>query len=76
MSPLAGILGMLVLAALNGEGSLRGRWLWASAPWSSRAGPLGCFGVARPPALSTVWSGVTRLDPAPLEQVLQTWPAA
>ncbi len=55
MYPLSGILGMLVLAALNGEGSLRGMWLWVRAHWSDLADALGFFGLSRPPALSTVW---------------------
>ena len=29
--PLAGLWGMLILAAVNGEQSLRGMWLWAQA---------------------------------------------
>ncbi len=51
-------------------------WLWASAPWAQGADARGCFGVPRPPALSTVWSALTRLDPTYFEQVLRKWAAA
>ena len=33
MYPLASILGLLVLAALNGERSLRGMWMWGCTHW-------------------------------------------
>lgn len=31
--PLGGVLGMLVLGALNGETSLRGMWMWGCKHW-------------------------------------------
>jgi hypothetical protein len=46
--PLAGVLGMLVLAAPHGESSLRGMWLWARARWGRLWMPLGFRSPAPP----------------------------
>ena len=73
--PLAGVLGMLILAALHGESSLRGMWLWAMARWGRLWAPLG-FWSSHPPGLSTVWTIVARVPAADLEAVLQAWAAA
>jgi hypothetical protein len=73
MYPLASILGLLVLAALNGERSLRGMWLWGCTHWSRTADDLGFFGVQHPPALTTLWYVLTRLDLSALETTLQNW---
>ena len=34
--PLAAVMGMLVLAAIHGESSLRGMWLWTQVRWQPR----------------------------------------
>ena len=72
--PLAGVLGMLILAALHGESSLRGMWLWAMARWARLWAPLG-FGSSHPPGLSTVWTILARVPAEELERILATWTA-
>ncbi len=73
MYPLASILGLLVLAALNGERSLRGMWMWGCTHWPQIADGLGFWDVARPPTLSTVWYVLTRLDLDALDAVVHEW---
>ena len=73
MYPLASILGLLVLAALNGERSLRGMWMWGCSHWPQIADGLGFWDVARPPTLSTVCYVLTRLDLDALDAVVHEW---
>jgi hypothetical protein len=68
------VLGMLILAALHGESSLRGMWLWAMARWARLWAPLG-FWSSHPPGLSTVWTIAARVSAADLETVLAAWAA-
>lgn len=75
MYPLASILAFLVLAALNGERSLRGMWVWGCAHWPQIADGLGFWDVSRPPTLSTIWYVVTRLDLDALNVAMQNWAA-
>ncbi len=70
--PLAAVLGMLVLAAINGEHSMRGMWLWARARWERIWVPLG-FLSPKEPGQSTVWTIVAGVDTAPLEALLGDW---
>lgn len=39
-----GLMAMLLLAALHGETSLRGMWLWGCGQWERIAGPLDLWG--------------------------------
>jgi hypothetical protein len=64
---------MLILAALHGEKSLRGMWMWACKRWASIAHPLGFDGNPHPPAYGTVWNVVTALDGDALDGTLQDW---
>ena len=73
MYPLVGVLGMLLLAAINGESSLRGMWLWGVQRWQRIRRELGLMHVANPPALSTVWYVLEDLDDAALETELSAW---
>ncbi len=73
MYPLASLLGLLGLAARNGERSRRGMWLWGCAHWPQIAAGVGFFGVQHPPALTTLWYVLTRLDRSTLETTLQSW---
>jgi hypothetical protein len=57
---------------LHGQSSLRGIWVWAHQHWPQVWQPLG-FLTPRFPALTTLWSLLTRLDPAVLEQVGAAW---
>jgi len=71
--PLSGLLGMLILAALHGEASLRGMWMWACKRWTSLRRPLGFVGNPHPPAYGTVWYVVSALDSDALDKSLQEW---
>lgn len=70
--PLAGILGMLLLGALNGESSLRGMVIWGTEHWREIAGPLG-FVNRSAPVYGTVWEVLARLSPAALEAIFVVW---
>ncbi len=59
--PLPALLGLLILAALHGESSLRGMWLWARNHWNDVWRPLG-FGSPHVPALTTIWNALGILD--------------
>jgi hypothetical protein len=81
--PLYGLLAVLVLAALQGERSLRGMWQWASgreAEWLSYPSP-GFRAVKRIPGLATfsqlvfAWRNIIpflglHTNPIPLRQTL------
>lgn len=71
--PLWSLLGMLVLAAINGQKTLRSMWLWGCDHWSVIARPLGFTGQAHPPAYGTVWYLLSKLDPVILQQPLGEW---
>lgn len=71
--PLAGILAMLILAALQGESFLRGMWLWAQAHQEKLLWPLGFWAVGRLPALGTVWRLLSKLDEEALAQAVSAW---
>ncbi len=71
--PLYGLLAILLLAAMHGERSLRGMWLWArererillSYP------ALGLRAVRRIPGLATFWYALSQLQGGKLEAALQ-----
>ncbi len=67
---LAGLLGMLVLAAVHGEGSLRGMWLWCQAHWERLAPAFDLWEHPRPPAYATLWHLLAQLDAEELGQAL------
>jgi hypothetical protein len=71
--PLWGLLAMLILGALHGEGSLRGMWLWAVKHWPALFQPLGLLGNPHAPVYSTYWEVMSRLDTARLEEVMSAW---
>lgn len=71
--PLGSLLGMLILAALNGESSLRGMWLWSCQHWGIISRGLGFTGQRHPPSYGTVWNVVSRLDVAEVEMVVRAW---
>ncbi len=70
--PLAALLGMLILAALHGEPSVRGMWLGSRQHghevWWSR-------GVGSPhfPALTTIWNLLGTLDAAAIDGIVRAW---
>jgi hypothetical protein len=71
--PLWSILGMLVLAALNGQKTLRSMWLWGAKRWEKISRPLGFTGQAHAPSYGAVWYTLHQLDLAKLEQETQAW---
>jgi len=64
---------MLILAALHGETSLRGMWMWACKHWESIRHPLGFVGNRHPPVYATVWYVVSALNSDALDSSLQEW---
>lgn len=71
--PLWSMLGMLVLAALNGQKTLRSMWLWCEKRWGKISRPLGFTGQAHAPSYGAVWYALHQLDAAQLEQETQAW---
>jgi hypothetical protein len=71
-SPLPALLGLLILAALHGESSLRGMWLWGRNHWGSLWWPLG-FGSPHFPALTTIWNVLGALDPDAVDRIVSVW---
>ncbi|HZS02250.1 MAG TPA: transposase family protein [Chloroflexota bacterium] len=71
--PLAAIVGMLLLAAMHGETSVRGMWLWGCVRWDALWEPLGFWTPQRPPTLTTVWGLLARLDAVGLDRLLSAW---
>ena len=71
--PLASVLGMLILAALNGESSLRGMLGWGERHWRELARPLGFKVGTSAPVYGTVWRILHLLPLATLESVLGAW---
>lgn len=64
---------MLVLAALNGQKTLRSMWLWGSKRWGKISRPLGFTGQAHVPSYGTVWYALHKLDVGQLEQETRAW---
>jgi DDE_Tnp_1-associated len=71
--PLPGLVGLMLLAAMHGETSVRGMWLWGCARWDALWEPLGFWTPQRPPTLTTVWNLLARLDPDALDAILSAW---
>ena len=71
--PLSGLLGMLILAALNGETSLRGMWVWGRAHWERIKGELGFVEWRSPPQYGTLWNLLSKLSLEALWGALQRW---
>jgi hypothetical protein len=65
-----GLMAMLLLAALHGETSLRGMWLWGCGQWARIAGPLDLWGTPGPPAYATVWELMANVDAEELGRAL------
>ncbi len=71
--PLWSTVGMLVLAAINGQKTLRSMWLWGVEHWGVISRPLGFTGQPHPPTYGTVWYLLSKLDAGSLSQVLGEW---
>ena len=70
--PLPALLGLLILAALHGETSLRGMWLWSRQHWDALWWPLG-FGSPHVPALTTIWNLLGTLDADAVDRIVRDW---
>ncbi len=53
--PLVSILMMLILAAVNGERSLRRMWIWAQKHWEQICEKLWMEWLAHPPVYGNLW---------------------
>ena len=74
--PLGNILGMLVMAALNGQTNLRQMWLWGCKRWGVISRPLGFSGQAKAPAYGTLWYALKNMDVAAMEREIEIWSIA
>lgn len=70
--PIQSLLAVLILAALNGESSLRGMWLWAVAHADLLTRQLP-FHRNRIPALETFRTLLCRLDWSVLLEAFNSW---
>ncbi|MCD6132879.1 MAG: transposase family protein, partial [Deltaproteobacteria bacterium] len=61
---------LLILASVCGERSLRGMWLWAVNRWEEVREMMDL--PSRPPALSTVWYILRKVDKQQLAEALGT----
>ncbi len=73
--PLASVLGLLILAALNGESSLRGMLIWGACHWGQLSKRLGFKMGTGVPVYGTVWRILHLLPRSALESVLGAWVA-
>jgi hypothetical protein len=67
---LPGLLGMLTLAAVHGEGSLRGMWLWCCAHWDQIAEVFDLWGTKGPPSYGALWNLMATIDAEELGRAL------
>lgn len=68
--PLPGLIGMLLLAALHGETSLRGMWLWGCGQWERISWSLEMWGPKKPPSYGAVRNLMVTIDVTALAQAL------
>ena len=71
--PLKGLLGMLLLAALNGESSLRGMWIWGRMHWEQIKGGLGFAERRTAPQYGTLWNVLSKLSLEALWEAIRRW---
>lgn len=74
--PLASMLGLLILAALNGETSLNGMWMWGRNNWRRVKLPLGFVGNRNAPSYGELWTVLSELGTGILEAIFQEWVAS
>ena len=67
---LPGLLGMLTLAAVHGERSLRGMWLWGCARWDPIAEVFDLWGTKDPPCYGALWNLMATIDAEELSRAL------
>jgi hypothetical protein len=67
---MPGLLGMMLMAAMQGERTLAGMWRWGAEHWSHLVRPLDLWGTPNPPTRATVLKLCRLLDPASLAEAL------
>lgn len=70
---MSGLLGMLILAALNGETSLRGMWIWGREHWEQIQDGLGFSARRGRPQYGTLWNVLSRVSLATLGEAIRVW---
>jgi hypothetical protein len=73
MYTLGSLLGMLVLAALNGQTNLRQMWLWATKRWPVISEPLGFSGRIKAPVYGTIWYALKKMSVPAMEKETEIW---
>lgn len=71
--PLEAVLTMLILAAVNGQKSLRGMWKWAQEHWQQIRSGVGMEWLPHPPEYGTLWRILALLPRTALETALRQW---
>lgn len=71
--PLWGLIGILILAGINGQKTLRSMWVWGATRWGRISRPLGFSGQARPPSYGTIWYVLKNLEVGQLEEETREW---
>lgn len=61
---------MLTLAAIYGEASLRGMWLWVCAHWERLAQALDLWEHRKPPSYGMLWNLLAKLDAEELAEAM------
>ncbi|MFN2182749.1 MAG: ISAs1 family transposase [Anaerolineae bacterium] len=74
--PLGSMLGLLVLAALHGERSLRGMWIWGCNHWRVVKLPLGFMGNRKAPSYGELWTILNALETGLIETAFREWVAS
>jgi len=70
---LSALLAILILAALNGQTSLRGMWIWAREHSQILLQSPALWDVIRIPALDTFWRLLRSLDVESLLKAVNEW---
>ena len=71
--PLASILTMLTLAAVNGESTLRGMWKWVEQHWEQIRDRLELEWAESPPQYGTLWNVMARVELRHVEEAVRRW---
>jgi hypothetical protein len=74
--PLGSMLGLLILAALHGEKSLRGMWIWGRKHWRQVKLSLGFVGNRNAPSYGELWTILNALETGVLETAFREWVAS
>jgi hypothetical protein len=71
--PLASILTMLTLAAVNGESTLRGMWKWVEQHWEQIRDRLELEWAESPPQYGTLWNVMAGVELRHVEEAVRRW---